>query len=328
VPAPIDRLAGVIPFLPQPAAQVPPHVAAVAFALAAGLSWLLLWALLPLLRRGLLDQPNRRSSHRVATPRGGGLSFVVVASGLSLALGQGRAPWIPLICLPLALVGLMDDRWDLPAASRYLAQVVTALALLAMAATPLPAWSLPVVVIAITAVINFVNFMDGLDGLVGLSVLVVMAACGQWLLAGALAGFLLWNWSPAKVFMGDVGSTWLGAVLAGLVLQQPTPLEASHLLLLGLPLLGDALSCVLRRLAAGQAVFQAHRLHLFQRLQRAGWSHRRVALTYAAATLLLALCRQNGSTLLLLGGTGCVLLLAWRLDQGVAVPFRTALQEG
>ncbi|MFZ9752177.1 MAG: MraY family glycosyltransferase [Cyanobium sp.] len=327
MPALIDRLAGGIPFLPQPAAMASPHGVVGSFALAAALSWLLLWALMPLLRRGLLDQPNRRSSHRVATPRGGGLSFVVVASGLSLALGQGKAAWIPVICLPLALVGLLDDRLDLPAASRYLAQVLTAVALLALAATPLPTWSLPVVLIAITAVINFVNFMDGLDGLVGLSVLVLMAACGQWLLAGALAGFLLWNWSPARVFMGDVGSTWLGAVLAGLVLQQPTPLAALSLLLVGVPLLGDALTCVLRRLAAGQPVFQAHRLHLFQRLQRAGWSHRRVALTYGTATGLLALCRQSGSALLLLGATGCVLLLAWRLEQRVAVPFARAAQD-
>jgi UDP-N-acetylmuramyl pentapeptide phosphotransferase/UDP-N-acetylglucosamine-1-phosphate transferase len=297
----IDRLAGAIPLLPQPAAMASPSVVAAAFALAAALSWLVLWALMPLLRRGLLDQPNRRSSHRIATPRGGGLSFVVVASGLSLALGQGKAAWIPVM--------------------------LTAVALLAMAATPLPPWSLPLTLIAITAVINFVNFMDGLDGLVGLSVLVVMGACGQWLLAGALAGFLLWNWSPAKVFMGDVGSTWLGAVFAGLVLQQPTPLAATSLLLLGVPLLGDALTCVLRRLAAGQAVFQAHRLHLFQRLQRAGWSHRRVALTYGAATGLLALCRQSGSAALLLGAMGCVLLLAWRLEQRVAVPFERAAQE-
>jgi Fuc2NAc and GlcNAc transferase len=327
VPALIDRLAGSIPLLPQLASQPSPRLAAVFFALAAGLSWLLLWGLLPLLRRGLLDQPNRRSSHRIATPRGGGLSFVVAASCLNLLLGQGRVAWIPLICVPLAVVGLLDDRFDLPAASRYLAQMLTAVALLAMATTPLPAWSLPVVLIAITAVINFFNFMDGLDGLVGLSALVLMAACGQVLLAGAVAGFLLWNWSPAKVFMGDVGSTWLGAVFAGLVLQQPTTEAAFSVLLLGLPLLGDALVCVLRRLGAGQAVFQAHRLHLFQRLQRAGWSHRKVALAYGAATALLALCRQSGSVVALLGAAGVVLLLAWQLEQGVAVPFATATEE-
>ncbi len=327
MPAPIDPLFRSLPILPPLDGSLPMGLAAASFVLAAGLSWLLLWGLLPLLRRGLLDQPNQRSSHRIATPRGGGLSFVLVVGGLSLALGQGRAAWIPLICMPLAMVGLLDDRFDLPAASRYGVQMLTAVALLAISATPLPLWSLPVVLIAITAVINFFNFMDGLDGLVGLSALVVMAACGQWLLAGALAGFLLWNWNPARVFMGDVGSTWLGAVFAGLVLQQPTPPAAFALLLLGLPLLGDALVCVLRRLGAGQAIFQAHRLHLFQRLQRAGWSHRRVALVYGAATALLAASRQSGSALALLTMAGLVLLLAWRLERGVALPFATAAQE-
>ncbi|MFM7269123.1 MAG: glycosyl transferase, partial [Cyanobium sp.] len=212
-----------------------------------------------------------------------------------------------------------------------LAQAATAVALLAMAGTPLPLWSLPIVLIAITAVINFFNFMDGLDGLVALCALVLMAAAGQPILAGALAGFLLWNWSPARVFMGDVGSTWLGAVFAGLVLQQPTPLNAAALLVLAFPLLGDALVCVLRRLRAGQPVFQAHRLHLFQRLQRGGWSHRRVAAVYGGATALLALARLaqpfQGWPLVLLLTLGAELALAWRLEQRAA-PFDPGLRTG
>lgn len=315
--------------MPAPAALPQPPLLAigafplVAAVLGAALSGLLLKALLPLLRRNLLDQPNQRSSHRVATPRGGGLSFVLVGSLLSLLLESGRAAWIPLVCLPLALVGLLDDRVDLPAAARYLAQVATAAALMALAVTPLPAWSLPLVLIAITAVINFFNFMDGLDGLVALCAALLMAAAGQWAVAGALLGFLLWNWSPARVFMGDVGSTWLGAVFAGLVLQRPTPLAAFALLLVASPLLADALICVLRRLQAGQPVFQAHRLHLFQRLQRAGWPHRRVAGLYGVATALLALAaRLPNSWPPLLLTLAAVLLLAWRLEQRAAVPFR------
>lgn len=291
-------------------------------ALAGCLSWWLLLGLLPLLRQRLLDHPNRRSSHRVATPRGGGLSFVLVGSLLSLLLGHGREAWIPLACLPLAVVGLIDDRADLPATVRYLAQVATALALLAMAQTPLPAWSLPLVLIAITAVINFFNFMDGLDGLVALCSAVLMAAADQWIVVGALLGFLRCNWSPARVFMGDVGSTWLGAVFAGLVLQRPSPVAACSLLLVATPLLGDALVCVLRRLRAGQPVFQAHRLHLFQRLQQAGWAHQRVAAVYGAATALLALAwRQMPNPLPLLLALGTVTVLARVLEQRVAVPF-------
>jgi len=285
------------------------------------LSWLLLWRLIPWLQRRLLDQPNARSSHRMATPRGGGLVFVLVGSLLSLAVGEGTSAWIPLICIPLALVGLLDDRYDLPAAWRYAAQLATACVLVAMAAVPLPIWALPVAVVAVTAVINFTNFMDGLDGLVALCGVVLMAAAGLWPVAGALLGFLGWNWSPAKVFMGDVGSTWIGAVFAGMVLQQSGPWQALSLLLVSFPLLGDALICVLRRLRTGQPIFEAHRLHLFQRLQRAGWPHAKVSLLFGGATGLLALGRDIGGTPALASLIGAELLMALWMEQHHTTAF-------
>jgi UDP-N-acetylmuramyl pentapeptide phosphotransferase/UDP-N-acetylglucosamine-1-phosphate transferase len=292
------------------------------------LTWLLLWRLIPWLRRQLLDQPNARSSHQIATPRGGGVVFVLVGSLISLALGAGRSAWIPLICCPLALVGLLDDRYDLPAAWRYAAQVATAGVLVAMAAVPLPLWVLPLVLVAVTAVINFTNFMDGLDGLVALCGVVLMASAGLWPVAGALLGFLAWNWSPAKVFMGDVGSTWIGAVFAGMVLQQPGPWEAFSLLLVGFPLLGDALICVLRRLRAGQPVFQAHRLHLFQRLQRGGWPHARVSFVYGGATMLLALGKLLGGIAALTPLIGTEMLMAVWMERKHAVTFKNDAKTG
>jgi UDP-N-acetylmuramyl pentapeptide phosphotransferase/UDP-N-acetylglucosamine-1-phosphate transferase len=308
--------------------QPMPSFVLIATGSSALLSWLMLWRLIPWLRRQLLDQPNARSSHRVATPRGGGVVFVLVGSLLSLAWGEGASAWIPLICCPLALVGLLDDRYDLPAGLRYAAQLATASALVAVAAVPLPIWVLPVVVVAITAVINFTNFMDGLDGLVALCGVVLMVSAGLWPVAGALLGFLAWNWSPAKVFMGDVGSTWIGAVFAGMVLQQSGPWEAVSLLLVGFPLLGDALICVLRRLRAGQPVFQAHRLHLFQRLQRGGWSHARVSLVFGGATGILAIARQLGGTASLPPLIGAEMLFALLLERHHAVAFLPEAKSG
>jgi UDP-N-acetylmuramyl pentapeptide phosphotransferase/UDP-N-acetylglucosamine-1-phosphate transferase len=302
--------------------QPMPSFVLIAAGSSALLSWLLLWRLIPWLRRQLLDQPNARSSHRIATPRGGGVVFVLVGSLLSLAWGEGASAWIPLMCCPLALVGLLDDRFDLPAGWRYAAQLATASALVAVAAVPLPIWALPVVLVAITAVINFTNFMDGLDGLVALCGVVLMASAGLWPVAGALLGFLAWNWSPAKVFMGDVGSTWIGAVFAGMVLQQSGPWEAASLLLVGFPLLGDALICVLRRLRAGQPVFEAHRLHLFQRLQQGGWNHARVSLVYGGATGLLAAARQLGGAAALPMLIGAEMLFALWLERHHAVGFQ------
>ena len=301
--------------------------------LAAASSWISLWLLIPLLSRRLLDQPNGRSSHRLPTPRGGGVAFVLVGSIAVAWLGS----WLPLLCLPLALVGFLDDRHNLPAALRYGVQVATALVLLLISPWHHPSigllpWLL--LLIAGTAIINFTNFMDGLDGLVAgcIAVLFSVAAItgmpALWPLVRALLGFLLWNWSSAKVFMGDVGSTFLGAVFAGVVLHQASYQAALGLLLVGTPFLADACLCVPRRLLAGQQVFQAHRLHLFQRLHQAGWTHARVSSLFIAATAVLALALLWGGWLWVLGLAGAVLLMGLWLDQRVAVAFGVVGEAG
>ena len=303
---------------------------------------------MPELRRRLLDHPNKRSSHLEATPRGGGLAFVVVSSissSIAVLSGQGLAvSAFPLLAGPLAVVGLLDDRHNLPASWRFGVQLLTAVLMLAFSplvqqiglpfapgnwlVVPL----ITLLVIGVTAVINFTNFMDGLDGLVAGCMVVTIGALSfdltaswpLWALSGSLFGFLLWNWSPAKVFMGDVGSTFLGAVFAGLVLQASTWAEALGYLLVATPLLGDACLCVPRRLLAGQRVFQAHRLHLFQRLHQAGCSHARVSFTYISATVVLAVAMLAGGWLWVFGLAVVVLLVGVWLDQRVAVPFAVA----
>ena len=305
-----------------------------AVALAAAATWVLLQALIPQLRRRLLDQPNARSSHRQPTPCGGGVAFVLVAAvaGALALLNASHAALaaLPLLALPLAVVGFLDDRHNLPAALRYVVQLTTALLLILVSPLPLPWLALPLLLIAVTAVINFTNFMDGLDGLVAGCMAVAFAALALaaswpvWALVGSLLGFLLWNWSPAKVFMGDVGSTFLGAVFAGLVLQARSWPEALGLLLVATPLLGDACLCIPRRLLAGQRVFQAHRLHLFQRLHQAGWSHARVSSLYIAATAVLAVALLAGGWLWVAGLASAELLVGFWLDKRVAVPFAVA----
>jgi UDP-N-acetylmuramyl pentapeptide phosphotransferase/UDP-N-acetylglucosamine-1-phosphate transferase len=241
---------------------------------------------------------------------------------------------LPLLALPLAVVGFLDDRHNLPASLRYGVQLATALMLMLLSPLPLPWLALPLLLIAATAVINFTNFMDGLDGLVAGSMAVAIGALAMalaapwplWALVGALLGFLLWNWSPAKVFMGDVGSTFLGAVFAGLVLQAPTWPEALGLLLVATPLLGDACLCVPRRLLSGQRVFQAHRLHLFQRLHQAGWSHARVSSLYVGGTAVLALALILGGLIWVVGLAVVELFVGFWLDRHVAVPFAVASQ--
>ena len=151
--------------------------------------------------------------------------------------------------------------------------------------------------IGFTALINFYNFMDGLDGLVaGVSAtqLAFLSAWYHqpvlWFWVAALLGFLYWNWSPAKIFMGDAGSTTLGAIVGISLLSSPQAdmgLSWMTLTIL-LPLVGDAIYTLFRRLLKGENIFQAHRTHIYQRLNQVGWPHSRVAGVYILFTLLLA----------------------------------------
>lgn len=321
----------------------------VALLLSALLSLAVGWGLAGWLSRGLgawgwIDRPNQRSAHQRPTPRGGGAAFIA-SSLLGLLLLWALAPdtvglaavaTVLLVPLPLALVGLVDDRRGLPVGLRLAVQLATALALALAAGC---SWPLALVAMVLaTAVINATNFMDGLDGLVAscLAIWLVLAAVllqlpALLLLAVSLLAFLLWNWCPARLFMGDVGSTYLGAVLAGVLLRasvQKPPGLPGVLLLVAMPLMADSLSCLLRRLWAGQRLWQAHRLHLYQRLHQAGWSHRQVATLYATTTAVLAaatsLVRVGDPALLwsfLAVAASFTLLLGVWLDRRWAVRF-------
>lgn len=294
------------------------------------LSWLLVALLLPQLRRRLLDALTVRSSHSRPTPRGGGLAFVMVGSALLLVLAAAPMRWIGLVAMPLALVGLLDDRYSLSVGLRLGVQLGTAVLLLTM--TTLPAsrpWGiLALLSLAIIALINMANFMDGLDGLLASCVSVQLAVAAWCLrepallgLVGAVLGFLVWNWSPAKVFMGDVGSTFLGAQIAAVVLLSRSWPQALGLLLVGAPLLADAGSCILRRARAGQPLMQAHRLHLYQRLHQVGWSHRRVAGLYTGATAACGVAFLAMEVPGVCGVAGVLLLVGSWLDRQIAHPF-------
>ena len=180
--------------------------------------------------------------------------------------------------------------------------------------------------------------MDGIDGLAGSCCLLILAASALhpllsfptqteqplnylWPLIGGITGFLLWNWSPARVFMGDVGSTFLGAVVAGSIIQQPTIKSAVSLCLVGIPLFADAASCILSRIYQGQPIFQAHKLHLFQRLHQSGWSHSHVTILYGSATALLVVVYLFSNIWVLLVASASELVAGLILNRYVARPF-------
>ena len=307
-------------------------------------SWQLLFFLIPILKNRLIDVPNDRSSHHLPTPRGGGIAFVLVSIIVSISCSfffKQSSPFfsLALLCTPLAIIGLFDDRWNLPASWRYGAQLITSFLVIKNSSLSFSPNNflaeillITILVISLTALINFINFMDGLDGLVAgcLIVSLVIAALllshtlPIWSLIGALIGFIYWNWSPSKVFMGDIGSTFLGAFFGGVLLEAHEFSQALGLLLIPGPLLSDAFFCVIRRAIAGQNIFEAHRLHLYQRLFLAGWSKPQVATAYIICSLVLAssfafigLMWEIYFAMLILG-------VGFFADKKLAIPFETA----
>ncbi|HEY9752467.1 MAG TPA: glycosyltransferase family 4 protein [Coleofasciculaceae cyanobacterium] len=248
-----------------------------------------------------------------------------------------------LVLLPLAIVGFLDDRSHISATGRYLVQIsCAALAVTYFGAFPQP-WLIPLgmvgqivaialTIIGFTALVNFYNFMDGLDGLVASVTAAQLSFLAfylnqplWWLLVGALLGFLWWNWSPARIFMGDVGSTVLGACVAIALLQADRPpLVAWSALAICLPLLGDAIYTLICRLSRRENIFTAHRSHLYQRLHQSGWSHGQVSLTYLLITLIIAgliFSLSSFGAILSLGVTAIGLWLGeWRLRSGTPQP--------
>jgi UDP-N-acetylmuramyl pentapeptide phosphotransferase/UDP-N-acetylglucosamine-1-phosphate transferase len=318
-------------------------------------------------RRSVLDIPNHRSSHKRPTPRGGGLAIVlvtilgVVAFGNLFPRGLSRtALWAYVGSASLiAIVSWYDDLRSISAKVRFATHSLAAL----IAIVALGYWQtfplLPGQEVSLShfgAVITFMwivgltnayNFMDGSDGIAGSQA--VVAGLGwaylgylinapeitvlSMLLAAASLGFLLHNWPPARIFMGDVGSAFLGYSFAVLPLLSP---QAAGRLdgmgpMLGLlpvwPFVFDAAFTFLRRLLHGENVLAAHRSHLYQRLMIAGHSHRFVMLLYSALATVGAIAAIMWIRLPVAAywGTAALLpLLATALHRFVVVQERRA----
>jgi UDP-N-acetylmuramyl pentapeptide phosphotransferase/UDP-N-acetylglucosamine-1-phosphate transferase len=303
---------------------------------------------LRLLRRhAILDHPNRRSSHVVATPVGGGLAVVPVVLVAWLvvdaAVGKPEETIFVVVCAGfLAAVSWIDDVRGLPAGLRFGAQLLTVLVVLAVspaASSGFSGW-LPAPVDAAAAgliwlwFINAFNFMDGIDGLagtetasVGLGIALVAAlAAGAGPLTASLAaapmvllgatiaaaalGFLPWNWQPARLFLGDVGSIALGFLLGWLLVRLAAEGQWAAALILPFYYLCDASLTLARRTLRGEKPWQAHRDHYYQRAVTSGLSHAAVAGSVGlanAALIALAVMATTGREIMAIAGA-CVVV--------------------
>jgi UDP-N-acetylmuramyl pentapeptide phosphotransferase/UDP-N-acetylglucosamine-1-phosphate transferase len=287
-------------------------------------------------RRQILDHPNERSSHVIPTPRGGGLAIVLLVIGTGLATirkAELNHALVYLVCgLVIAWLGWRDDLRSLSARVRFAVQgIIAAVSIYGLGyfkAVTIPLFGelqLGVVGVIITflwiiGLTNAYNFMDGIDGIAGG---VALAAALGWMMlasnmhndfvfwialatAASSLGFLGHNWSPAKIFMGDVASTFLGYTFAVLPLLSAT--QGGDALMLGTLLMWtfimDAGVTFIQRLLRGEKMLYGHRSHLYQRLVIGRYKHPTVSLLYIFLTLLAG-----------------VLSYAWSWGQAYAPPL-------
>ena len=290
-------------------------------------------------RKGLMDIPNARSSHAVPTPRGGGIAVLFsMVLGFIYLYTQELSLFDGFFFLGLGLVAsisFLDDRFTLSPALRFAVHILAVSLVIysrgPILNAPLPEplllhWSFlawPMTFIWFLGVINIYNFLDGIDGYAGAQAVVVglgimmlypspagmMTGC---VIIAAVLGFLVFNWHPAKIFMGDVGAVSLGFTFAALPFYLSTDHVEQGVFNVALLLwffLADGSYTILRRLSKGEKIWLAHRSHLYQRLNIAGLSHSRIVISILPLQLMLIGTLSHSQTLAIT--SACVAFVAF-----------------
>lgn len=276
------------------------------------------WLVQPEAPIRLLDRPNDRSLHVTPTPRSGGVAICAsLLVSLSCAFMFVRSDIIPFQivsgALIIACISILDDRYGLSQVLRLLVQFVASLLLIrggfVIYGEILPDVEISSSVFATVATVimslwltNLYNFMDGMDGFAGGMTLIGFGTLGllglmqgdlpyagaALIVSASVAGFLWFNFPPARIFMGDTGSTTLGFIAAGFTIwgSRRGTVPVWLALVVFSPFVVDATVTLFRRVLSGEAIWQAHRSHYYQRLVQLGWGHRRTVLTEYAVMLI------------------------------------------
>lgn len=311
-----------------------------AFVASVGGTWLVrAW----LEKRRVVDLPNERSLHQRSTVTGGGAAVSMVLVLLWIGLSwMDSAPdgaiLIPII--GLSLIGLMDDFYNLPWAPKLVLQLAVAVSfvsvygpftrldLFGLLVLETPWINIAASMLWIVAMVNIYNFMDGIDGLGGGYGALTCCVLGLWFAAigdqglsvylwggmAACLGFLVWNWAPAKIFLGDTGSMLIGGVLAAAALmgQREHEIPVSAFVLLYAVFIADTTYTLGRRARRGEKLWQAHKEHVYQRVVQCGLGHAAVTgiiLAISAIIGVLASLEMSGATPRLLWLAICLAIL-------------------
>jgi len=286
----------------------------------AAISYLLVGRLIrALVKRDIVDVPNQRSLHTGKVPRGGGLVIIGLLLLSLLLMGMIFERMLVFFTIALLVMGWSalswwDDRSDLSARIRLMVQGVLAVATIlafgyistvqinAESSFGLFGMGAAVTFLAVLWLVNLYNFMDGMDGLAASQTIIAALTLGFWfgyvgdmeiaaccfILAAASYGFLLWNWHPAKIFLGDVGSIGIGAFFSIIIIYGNTRYQLpviGFLLLFGVFLI-DASITIIRRAVDGEKIWLPHRRHFYQRLEKLGYRQDRIVIGLIVLMLL------------------------------------------
>ena len=289
----------------------------------------------PLLKNNFVVIPNERSSHKVSTPSGGGVSFVIsfliiiILDGISNQFFSNNINILFASSL-LALVGLLDDYYDLPRIIRFLCQILVVIWIISCSNFSESSLFLQILLGFIgISTINFFNFIDGIDGLLAGSMIILLSASifflslstVFWALVGGLILFLFFNWNPANIFMGDAGSLFLGAIFFGISLNANNLENLFRVFLMGSPIFFDTIICLFRRKFAGENIFLSHKKHLYQRLVIGGMSHWKVSTIYILSILFLSLVNNFFNIYCLIFASMSVLIFGRIIEKNFSADF-------
>ena len=276
--------------------------------------------------------PTQRGMHKTIKPTAGGISFILIYIFFSIFKGF----YIPLISLPLALIGLMDDKFNISSKIRFIAQIITLIVTIICIKNSEVTFLANfldnnflfyfIFIFLGISIINFVNFMDGIDGLVCGSFILILSLINPlqnnlFPLIGSLLGFLRLNWGSSKIFMGDTGSLFLGSFIVSILYRSDNSIDFIKILLLMTPLIIDPIITIIRRILNGQNFLTAHRLHLYQRLVSNGLSHSKVSLIYIISIFWLGIFYKFFNIKILLLASVVVIIGGIFLDKKFAIKF-------
>ena len=281
----------------------------------------------------IVDKPIQRSSHVGEIPTSAGIIFILIHV-IYVLLNKN---YLLLIFVPIGVLGFLDDIFNIKQIYRLFFQSISVFLISFLffnfnffSNSQLPNGIMFLIYLFMgLTLINFINFMDGMDGLVSSNMFLILlnySLINNYDLIAipiVLLVFIFYNWYPAKIFMGDSGSTFLGLILFYITFSKNDFNSSLILILTASPLLMDSFTCILRRLKNNENIFSPHKKHLYQRLHQKGMKHSKVSIIYALCTLILLIFSHTNNLIIMSSLTFFVFVVGIYLEKYHAMSFNS-----